>query len=198
QASATPEDASSAAGGGIRFHGVRAGEASDTIQALQARRRVTASLTTLLSYDYKAKQAVSASTPSQLVSGKLPALESYDVPGQYAYANGAQAQRYADMQMQGREAAAQLWRGRSTVRTLAAGTRFSLTQGPLQSSSDAVPAYVVLRVRSVGVNNLPSPAQQALAELFGPIPELLQEIALDLPDDYALTIAQARETGYAN
>jgi type VI secretion system VgrG family protein len=198
QASATPEDASSAAGGGIRFHGVRAGEASDTIQALQARRRVTASLTTLLSYDYKAKQAVSASTPSQLGSGKLPALESYDVPGQYAYANGAQAQRYADMQMQGREAAAQLWRGRSTVRTLAAGTRFNLTQGPLQSSSDAVPAYVLLRVRSVGVNNLPSPAQQALAELFGPIPELLQEIALDLPDDYALTIAQARETGYAN
>jgi type VI secretion system VgrG family protein len=195
---ATPEDASSEAGGGIRFHGVRAGEASDTIQALQARRSVAASLTTLLSYDYKAKQAVNASTPSSLGSGKLPALESYDVPGQYAYANGAQAQRYADIQMQGREAAAQGWRGRSTVRTLAAGTRVNVTQGPLQSASEVPPAYVLLRVRSVGVNNLPSPAQQALAELFGPIPELLQEIVTDLPDDFAQTIAQARQTGYAN
>jgi uncharacterized protein involved in type VI secretion and phage assembly len=52
------------------------------------------------------------------------------VPGQYAYANAAQAQRYADIQMQGREAVAQQWRGRSTVRTMAAGTRFTLTQGP--------------------------------------------------------------------
>ncbi|NVM79409.1 type VI secretion system VgrG family protein, partial [Duganella sp. SG902] len=197
QLSATPEDASSLADGGIRFHGVRAGEASDTVQALQARRAVTASLTTLLSYDYKAKQAVNASAPSRLQSGKLPALESYDVPGQYAYANAAQAQRYADIQMQGREAAAQLWRGRSTVRTMAAGTRFTLTQGPL-SLADTAPAYVLLRVRSVGVNNLPSPAQQALAELFGPLPELLEELAVDASDDFALTIAQARQTGYAN
>ncbi|MTV40019.1 type VI secretion system Vgr family protein [Duganella radicis] len=210
QLSATPEDASSEAGGGIRYHGVRAGEASDTIQALQARRAVTASLTTLLSYDYKAKQAVNASAPSRLPSGKLPPLESYDVPGQYSYANAAQAQRYADLQMQGREAAAQLWRGRSTVRTMAAGTRFTLTQGPLSltagatagsasgAADDAAPAYVLLRVRSVGVNNLPSPAQQALAELFGPLPELLAELAAAASDDFALTIAQARETGYAN
>jgi type VI secretion system VgrG family protein len=196
QLSATPEDASSEARGGIRFHGVRVGEASDTIQAMQARRSVTASLTTLLSYDYKAKQAVNASTPSRLPSGKLPPLESYDVPGQYSYANAVQAQRYADIQMQGREAAAQLWRGRSTVRTMAAGARFKLTQGPL--SSDSEPAYVLLRVRSVGVNNLPSPAQQALAELFGPIPELLQEVIGDADDDFALTIAQARQSGYAN
>jgi hypothetical protein len=42
---------------------------------------------------------------------------------------------------------------------------------------------VLLRVRSVGVNNLPSPAQQALAELFGPIPELLEETVADASDD---------------
>jgi uncharacterized protein involved in type VI secretion and phage assembly len=57
---------------------------------------------------------------------------------------------------------------------------------------------VLLRVRSVGLNNLPSPAQQALAELFGPLPELLEETVADASDDFALTIAQARETGYAN
>ncbi len=199
QLSAVPEDASSDADGGIRFHNVRAGERQDTVQSLRAERSISASLTTVLSYDYKAKQAVAASTPSRLQNGsKIPALESFDMPGQYAYANGGQAQRYADLQMQGREARSQLWRGRSTLRTLRAGTRLTLLDAPLQSLGDA-PAFAVLRVASVGVNNLPAPAQQALAELFGPIPELLQEIVRDNePDDFALAIAQARKTGYAN
>eukprot|EP01034_Spumella_vulgaris_P031627 gene31628-39068_t len=38
QRSAIPEDSSSAAGDGVRFHGVRPGEQQDTVQALQARR----------------------------------------------------------------------------------------------------------------------------------------------------------------
>ncbi len=199
QLTATPEDASSEADGGIRFHNVRAGERQDTVQSLRAQRSISASLTTVLSYDYKSKQVVGASTPSRLQNGsKVPALESFDVPGQYAFANASEAQRYADIQMQGREARSQLWRGRSTLRTLRAGTRMTILDAPLQQLGDA-PAFVVLRVTSVGVNNLPSPAQQALAELFGPIPELLQEIVRDnAPDDFALAIAQARKSGYAN
>jgi type VI secretion system secreted protein VgrG len=205
QLSATAEDASSAASGGIRFHGVRVGEKQDTIQALQARRGVSASLTTLLSYDYKAKKSVSASAPARQQFGKLPQLENFDVPGQYAYAGSGQAQHYAELQMQAREARGQLWRGRSTVRTLAAGTRVNVTQGPLAAADGSVPAYVMLRVTSVGVNNLPSPAQHGLAELFGPIPELLEDIlredladVADVIDDFPLVIAQARESGYAN
>ncbi|WP_332851782.1 type VI secretion system Vgr family protein [Duganella sp. S19_KUP01_CR8] len=199
QLSAVPEDASSEAGGGIRFHGVRAGEKQDTIQALQARRSVSATLTSLLSYDYKAKKAVSASAPAMQQYEKLPALESFDAPGQYAYADGGLAQHYAELQMQGREARSQLWRGRSTVRTMAAGRRVNVTQGPLASAEGAaVPAYTVLRVTSVGVNNLPSPAQHGLAELFGPIPELLEELAPQRDADFALVIDQARKTGYAN
>ncbi|MEO7577788.1 MAG: type VI secretion system Vgr family protein, partial [Massilia sp.] len=199
QTSAVPEDASSEADGGIRFHGVRAGERQDTVQALQAQRRVSASLTTLLSYDYKARQAVAASAPSRLPgAASLAPLESYDVPGQYAYANSAQAQRYADLQMEAREARSQLWRGRSTVRTLRAGTRLTVLGAPLARLGEAA-AYTLLRVASVGVNNLPSPAQQALAELFGPLPELLEEsLGGAVPADFALAIAQARETGYAN
>ena len=55
----------------------------------------------------------------------------------------------------------------------------------------------MLRVVSVGVNNLPAPAQQALAELFGPIPELLQEIVRgNEPFDFALAIAQANINQY--
>ncbi len=198
QLTAVPEDPSSEADGGIRFHNVRAGEKQDTVQALRSHRNIGASLTTVLSYDYKAKRIVGASVPSRLQNGSIGQLESYDVPGQYAYASAAQAQRYAALQMQGNEARAFMWSGRSTLRTLRAGCRLTVIDAPLQKLG-ATPAFAILRVTSVGVNNLPSPAQQALAELFGPIPELLQETVRDNePADFALVVAQARKSGYAN
>ncbi len=199
QASAVPEDTSSAANVGIRFHGARAMEASDTIQALSAQRRLHASLTSVLSYDYKARQVVGASSPSHYPGGaKLPELESYDVPGQYAYADWKQAQRYADLQMQGQEARGQLWQGRSTVRTLRAGTQMQVIGAPLQQLGESA-SFTMLRVVSIGVNNMPPAAQHALAELFGPIPELLEDaVRADVPPELALAIGQACETGYAN
>lgn len=186
------------ADGAVRFHGAHAREQSDTVQALGAARSVGASATTLLSYDYKAKKAVAASAPSRLAAGSLPPLESYDTPGQYAYADGAQAQRYADIHMGAREARMRGWRGRSTVRTLRAGTRLSISGAPLQRLGDTG-TFTLLKVVSVGVNNLPTPAAQALAELFGPIPELLREVVRENePADFALAIEQARKSGYAN
>lgn len=195
--SGVPDDPSSA-GMGIRFHGAHSREQSDTVQALASMRSVGPSSSTTLSYDYKSKKAVAATSPSWLSNGaKLPPLESFDTPGQYAHADGGQAQRWADLQMQAREARSQLWRGRSTVRTLRAGTRLTVTGAPLQRLGEAA-GYTILRVVSVGVNNLPSKATEALAELFGPVPELLQEVARDVPPDFDLAIAQARKAGYAN
>ncbi|WP_312548082.1 type VI secretion system Vgr family protein [Massilia sp.] len=196
---AVPDDAASASGGGVRFHGARSVEQDDTVQALVAQRRLQVSLTTLLSYDYKARQVVAAGSPSHFTApAGLPALESFDVPGQYAYANREQARRHADLRMEAKEARAQLWQGRSTVRTLRAGTRLAVSGTPLRQLGDA-PAFTLTRVLSVGVNNMPAPARHALAELFGPIPELLEEVApRNWPEDVALALAQARETGYAN
>ena len=196
--SGVPEDAGSA-GGAVRFHRAHAREQSDTVQALAATRSVVSSNSTLLSYDYKAKKAVAATSPARLSNGaRLPPLESYDAPGQYAFADSAQAQRQADLRMEAREARGQLWRGRSTVRTLRAGTRLTISGAPLQRLGEAA-GYTVLRVTSVGVNNLPSKAAQALAELFGPIPELLREVVrVALPADFALAVEQARKGGYAN
>ena len=203
QACATPEDASSAQTGGLRFHGARVGEPGDSVQAVSARRSLRPGLSSVLSYDYKAKKAVAASVPANIALGgkNAPVLESYDTPGQYWYASAAQAQRYAQLQMQAHEARAQLWQARSTVRTLRAGTRFTLTQGPLQPADGAAPGYVVLRVASIGVNNLPVPALEGLAELFGPIPELLEEAVAQWSagfPDFAAAIAQAQASGYAN
>jgi Rhs element Vgr protein len=195
---ALPEDATAALDGAIRYHGVGSTEQHDTVQALTASRRLHASLVSLLSYDYKAKQVVAAGSPSHYRYDKLPALESCEVPGQYAWATRAEAQRYADLRMEGHEARRARWQGRSTVRTLRAGIRLAISGAPLQAFGDAA-RFAVLRVTSVGVNNMPPPAQHALAELFGPIPELLEHIGHDAhPDDFALVVAQAQETGYAN
>ncbi|WP_017875357.1 DUF2345 domain-containing protein [Janthinobacterium sp. CG3] len=127
-----------------------------------------------------------------------PALESYDSPGQYAYRSAAQARRYALLHMQAREAEAQWTRMRSSVRTLRAGTHIALTGVPFRQADGK---YALLRVRSVGVNNLPAPASKALAELFGPIPELLEEslrVEEEEAPEFALAIAQAVLSGYGN
>lgn len=197
--SAVPQDESSARNAGVRYHGARAVEHADTVQAMTAMRRLHASLATLLGYDHGSRQVVAASSPTLLKQkAKLPRSEVFDVPGRHATANRAQAQRHADLWMQSREARSELWRGRGTVRTLRAGTRLNLTGMPLRQMREAA-SFTILRIRSVGVNNLPARAQQGLAELFGPIPELLAEVAQgDWPDDFAQAISQAQESGYAN
>jgi len=196
---AVPEDATSAANDGIRYHGARSVERQDTVQALTTQRRLHVSLTTLLSSDYKAKQIVAASSPSLDRPGcNLPVLESFDTPRPYAFATREQAQRHADMRMEAQEARGQLWHGRSTVRTLRPGTRMTITGTPLRSLGDAS-SFTVLRVTSVGVNNLPTVARQALAQLFGPLEGLLQPlVSAERSDDLTQALTQARETGYAN
>jgi type VI secretion system secreted protein VgrG len=224
QANAFADDATSRdsiAGQGIRYHNARAGEAQDTVQALAAAVSLGAASVTTLSYDYKAKKIVAASVPTnrQVGSMNAPQLESYDTPGLYAYAGADEAQHYARLQMEAIEAESQRWQARSTVRTLRPSTRFNLTQGPLGDHTETAPVYNVLRVVSMGINNLPGPAVDGLAELFGPVSELLEEcmerITGNVPADaghrltgnntgalpgfgFADMIKQANSTGYAN
>ncbi|WP_348745757.1 contractile injection system protein, VgrG/Pvc8 family [uncultured Herbaspirillum sp.] len=134
--------------------------------------------------------------------------------------NAAEADRYAQLHLEASEARNKLWQARSTVRTLRPGTRFTLMQGPLglSAASGKAPEYAVLSVVSAGVNNLPKDAQEGLAELFGPLPPLLEEclaacqslqqtvqgsfqpdsVAVSERADLDAVIAQARKLGYAN
>ncbi|MEQ6340989.1 MAG: type VI secretion system tip protein VgrG [Gammaproteobacteria bacterium] len=188
QTGAFPEDPSSATllgGSGIRFHGASSREEQDTIQALTATRILPVALTTLSSTDYKSKRAVTASAPTHHDYGgkHAPALESYDTPGAYAWTSAAEAQRYAQLHQEAHEARTKHWQARSTVRTLRPGTRFTLTQVPLQSLGTPDPQYAVLSVTSVGINNLPAPVRAGLAELFGALPELLDDCLYALRTD---------------
>lgn len=194
---AVPDDRSCQDSAAVRYHGASSTEHYDTVQALAEHQRLHASLTALQSTDYKAKRIIGAVSPSVTQARRLPELESYDAPGQYAFTDTALAQRHADLQMQGAEARGQLWQGRSTIRTLRAGTRLTVTGIPLARLGDAA-QFTIVNVTSVGVNNMPPPAQLALAELFGPLPELLEQAVSARQDDLAKVIEQARQTGYAN
>jgi type VI secretion system secreted protein VgrG len=201
QLCAAPEDSSSASGGGIRYHAASALELSDSIQYLQMERRLGPALVTVLSYDYKAKQSVSISVPTKFpIGGKhAQAVEIYDCPGQYAYTDARQARRYAELQMEAHEARGLVWQGRSTVRTLRPGTRVCINDIPIKKYRDSAPELVLLRVASLGVNNLPVTASKGLAKLFGPVEELLVATMKDIPlAEFAKAIEQAQRSGYAN
>jgi uncharacterized protein involved in type VI secretion and phage assembly/uncharacterized protein (DUF2345 family) len=218
QKAAFPEDYSSA-----QTLGGQAVEAQDSIQALVSQRQLPSAVVTLLSTDYKTKQSISASAPTAAPYGgkQAPRLESYQSGAPYGVANREQAQRQAELQQQALEARHQRWFASGTVRTLRAGTRFTLSQGPLPELNDPKhPGFNVLSVKHLGINNLPKPAKDGLAELLGGVLELLQGLLSDLPiksasspietgaSSYEINsdikldadalLAQAQALGYAN
>ncbi len=180
QDSAVPEDATSAGalgGAGIRYHGARTMEIQDSVCALGNRRVFHSARTTVAGYHPDTKRVITASVPTRegLGGARAPLLEACDFAGVDSFANHAEAERYARLHMEALEARRERWQGRSTVRTLRPGTRFSLTGTPLSGHDTSAPWFAVTRVVSVGINNLPKPARESIAELFGPLPELLQE-----------------------
>lgn len=197
---AVPEDSSSA-GDGIRYHAASSVERSDSIQHLEEIRTLGIGTVTLSSYDYIVKRTVSVSVPTRYpIGGKYAqGVEIFDCPGHGAFADRGQARRNVEFQMQAHEARTLVWQGRSTARTLCAGTRIRVTGIPMKKYCSEIPAFVVLRVASAGVNNLPVSARDGLATLFGPVVDMIGQSLgeVGLAGSHAL-IDQARRSGYAN
>lgn len=181
-AGALPEDASSASGGGIRFHRAAAVEASDTLQALSSGARLGQGAVTRLSTDYKAQAATAAS--AQVGCG---GREEYDVAGPYAFADSREGEHYARLQAEAHEGRNRKWLGRGTVRTARAGTRFRVRDLPARPGSQPE-GYVWTQVVHAGVNNLPE-ALQATSQSRRGAARAGMEAAL---------WKQAEATGYAN
>ncbi|MEO7494233.1 MAG: type VI secretion system Vgr family protein [Massilia sp.] len=200
QASAAPRDASSARLGAIRYHASGATEQADGIDGLETRRKLIAAKRTVASYDYKAKRLITATVVTNLpLGGKhAPALESYDYSGQYSFKDEDQARRHATLWMEAQEARAQSWQMHSTVRTMRAGTSFTLADGPFKKANGE---FTIVRVRSIGVNNLPATANRVLDTLFGPVQALLDPLLVEgelIPETAAKLAEKARLKGYAN
>jgi type VI secretion system VgrG family protein len=180
------EDPTSASSGGIRFHRAASAEEQDSVQTMGPVVRSGSTRTTLLSSDYKIRQASTASLSHTADSGR----ESYDPVGSYVFSTSAEASHYASLHRDAHDVARHFWKGEATVRSARCGSRFALVnapwleQGPYAGESE----FVYTAILSCGVNNLP--ANQPMTEQPGP--DLL---GLDRFAGKSLTRAQ--DLGYA-
>ncbi|MCG2598722.1 MAG: type VI secretion system Vgr family protein, partial [Achromobacter sp.] len=112
----------------VRFARADVTETEDSIQQWSARKRWQTNAVRMASWDYRSAQARPVS--AQADSGKLAnplELVSDDYPGQYAYEDSAQGERLAHNALAALRVRQQSVEGAGTVRTLAPGQRFELT-----------------------------------------------------------------------
>lgn len=165
-----PEDAASAAQGGVRFHRNAGTEASDAIQGLGVRRRLGSTGLTWITQDYKRNRAISTQIALRDAIDSV-LLECYDPAGPYAFASQQEADRYIRLAADALEAQQDTWLGTGSVRTLRAGTWCGLRQLPTAGGETPPVQLAFIAVHQLGINNLP----QALLE------HVESELGLDLP-----------------
>ena len=189
------QDATAAAGGGIRFHRSDATEYSDTVQSLGAEHEIAITDITLLSHDYKGESVAAGSLLDGY--GTDLRLESYDHTGAYSFATRSEASRYAELLADASRAHSARWFGRSTVRSFRAGQWFALTDAPV--AGDVPPELLLIEVYHAGINNLPDALRDGLADQLCVAPRADDfRVAESNALSWAATQAQAEAVGYAN
>ena len=124
--------------------------------------------TAISSWDYRSRSTRAVNIRAQQ-AGDLPGLRTADVPGAYAYPTPAQGQRIADNQLQAMEVSREIHTGAGTVRTIPAGTTFTLRGQPQldRADNDAARTFAIMRVRHLAHNNLSADLQAAITQALG-------------------------------
>jgi len=146
----------------IRFHRNNATEGADTLQTWQETRIVAPNAVSLAGWDYKTLVATGAQAESSLDNGELPRLEIHDATRPYRFEDQAAAQLRTDLLLAAHESRYRRFTGTGTVRQLAEGTCFTLTQHEDYVGDDA--RFTVLSVDHHGANNLGSQAAEMLGQ----------------------------------
>jgi type VI secretion system secreted protein VgrG len=139
-------------GSTLRFHGVRATESDDAIDVFGARRRIAANGVGISSWDPGQLLAPGAEQQSQLDAGELPSLAIYDGSGERIASGSDAADRHSQLMLQALELDNKRFEAAGSVRRLAAGHAFTLTQHERYPEGEN--GFVVLWVRHEGRNNL--------------------------------------------
>jgi type VI secretion system secreted protein VgrG len=136
----------------IRYHGVRATEASDSINQFAAIRQVQSNAVTVSSWDFAQVSAPASELSSSLAAGELPALSIYDGVAERAYTDSAAASDHSELQLRALEMQNKRYQGGGAVRQLAAGHAFTLSQHAHYLPGDD--AFTVLSVEHAATNNI--------------------------------------------
>ncbi len=138
-------------GSDLRFHGVRATETDDAIDAFRARRQVQANAVSISSWDPARLVGPAAEQHSSLQTGDLPSMPVYDGSGErIASASGA-ADPHSLRMLEALELDNKVFEGEGAVRRLAAGHAFHLTQHDRYGAG--ANAFTVLWVEHEARNN---------------------------------------------
>ncbi|WP_303678794.1 type VI secretion system Vgr family protein [Ralstonia mannitolilytica] len=162
-----PEDAESAAAGGIRYHRAHSVEERDAIQQLACHSRTTAGGVAVAAWDPEGKQSLRAHAPARFTT-TAGSPDAYLSISPSLAPDTANAQRVAEQVMESLEARALLFSGRATVRTLRSGTRLQVVDCP-HLPQDVDGAYPLLMdlVEHCGINNLTADTHVALGRRLG-------------------------------
>lgn len=136
----------------LRFHGVRATEHDDAIDAFAARRALQANAVAISSWDPAQLLAPGAEQTSVLDAGELPFLQVYDGAGERIAAARDAAHTHSELMLQALELDNKVFDGSGAVRRLAPGCAFQLTQH--DRYPDGANAFKVLWVRHAARNNI--------------------------------------------
>jgi type VI secretion system secreted protein VgrG len=136
----------------LRFHAVRATEQDDSVDVFGARRQVAANGVGISSWDPAQLMAPAAEQESYLDAGELPRLPIYDGSGERIASDGDAADLHSRLMLQALEADNKRFEGAGSVRRLAAGHAFRLTQHERYPEGEN--AFVVLWVSHEARNNL--------------------------------------------
>jgi len=115
-------------GAALRFHGVRATEHDDAIDAFHARRSVQANGVAICSWDPAQLVAPAAEQQSCLDAGDIPVLQVFDGSGERIATERGAAFAHSDLMLLALEQDNKVFEGGGAVRRLAAGHGFQLTQ----------------------------------------------------------------------
>lgn len=165
----------------LRFHGVRATGTDDAIDAFAAKRRVQANAVTISSWDPAQLVAPGAEQTTSLDIGELPALPIHDGSGERRHADRDGADAHSLLMLQALELDNKLFEGEGSVRRMAAGFGFRLTQH--DNYGAGADGFTALWVEHEARNNFEPAVGNALDKLLGHAKAGIATLARYVRDD---------------
>ncbi|MGP1667371.1 MAG: type VI secretion system Vgr family protein, partial [Rhodanobacter sp.] len=144
----------------VRYHRSDATEKDDTIQHWAPTRRWQTGQLARASWDYR---TLSTRPAQAQADGPAAGAIDDDTAGPYAWPNRAIGQRRAQQHLDARHVSSAVINGSGSVRRLAPGKTFQLTEHPTQSAD----ALICLRVHHQARNNLDADVQGAIENTLG-------------------------------
>lgn len=147
----------------IRFHRASATEESDTITHFAQRHQVQSNSVAMSAWDYKKLVSTSSEDSVTTKPDNVPTLEVFEGAGAYRYTDDAESARIAKARVESLALQHQVIQAESSVRALAVGTWFTLTNygddllgmiGTASNGNTDPHEYAVLSIEHSGANNL--------------------------------------------